>query len=397
MSNIININKINVGYEKKVVVEDLSLEGIRGQMICLLGPNGAGKSTVIRTITGLLSPVEGIVYIFGSNISDVKKSELAKTMAIVLTDNSDLGLLTVKEIVSMGRYPHTNHFGKLMEHDEIKVDEALEYVSASNLKDRYYSNLSDGEKQKVMIARALAQEPQILVLDEPTSHLDVRHKVEVVSILNKLCLEKNMTVILSLHDIDLAIKGCRKILMIQDGKVISQGSPEDVVKNGTIQDLYNIKGAKYNELMGSIEFCNHKEPSVFITGGNGTGVNIYRAVSRMGIGMCCGILHSNDIDMHIGKSLTCNVIEESSFNEISDHAYEQAMSEIERVEYVIDSGFPIGRDNRRNLDLIFKAIEMGKKVVTIGDKNSSLSRYGENVDNIKYFRSISEMLDHINE
>ena len=313
MNHIILAEDLNVGYDKKTVVEKVNISGIRGQLICLLGPNGAGKTTILRTLSGLLAPLKGTVYITGQDVRSMEKEQLAKKLAVVLTEQMSLGFLTVFEIAAMGRYPHTNHFGKLSASDVIIIGEALSAVDAYELRDRFFSELSDGEKQKVMIARALVQEPQLIVLDEPTSHLDIRHKVEVIKILQRLCEEKGITVILSLHDIDLAIKACQTVLLIRHGEIVAQGMPEEIITDGTIQKLYDIEGAYYSELMGSLEFHNIRKPEVFITGGCGTGSGIYRALSRAGIGLACGVLHSNDVDAFIGKSLNCRVIEENPF------------------------------------------------------------------------------------
>ncbi|UWG98469.1 ABC transporter ATP-binding protein [Dehalobacter sp. DCM] len=377
MSNVILAENMDVGYEKKVIVEKVDLRGIKGQLICLLGPNGAGKSTILRTLAGLLAPVKGTVYINGSDLKNIKKTELAKKLAVVLTEQVSLGLLTVFEIASMGRFPHTNLIGKLTEEDRAIVQDALQAVNAVHLQDRYYTELSDGEKQKVMIARALIQQPELIILDEPTSHLDVKHKVEVISILRRLCLEKGITVVLSLHDIDLAIKGCETILLIQDGKIAAQGSPEEIIKDGTIQALYEIEGAQYNELLGSLEFSSPKNPEIFIAGGNGTGAGIYRALSRAGYGMCCGVLHSNDIDIHIGMALGCEIIHEEAFNLISEEKYQQAMEIIRTVDYVVDTGFPVGTINHRNLDLIIEAVKMRKTVFSLVAGEQAGSRYGK--------------------
>lgn len=377
MKNVILAENIDVGYEKKIIVEKVKVCGTKGQVICLLGPNGAGKSTILRTLTGILAPINGAVHINGEDIKRIKKTKLAKEMAVVLTEQVSLGLLTVFEIASMGRYPHTNFIGKLTSRDKEIIEGALSSVNALYLRDRYYSELSDGEKQKVMIARALVQEPELIVLDEPTSHLDVKHKVEVINILQKLCMEKGITVILSLHDIDLAIKGCQTILLVQNGRIISQGTPEEIIKEGTIQKLYDIEGAKYNELIGSIEFRNTKEPEIFVTGGNGTGVGVYRAISRAGYGMYCGVLHSNDIDFHVGKALGSNVIEEIAFNEISVENFRKAKDKIKSVEYVIDTGFPVGNINQENINLIIEAVKMSKDVFTLCNESLKKERYGE--------------------
>lgn len=392
MKPVIFTENLNVGYDKKVVVEQVNICANRGELICLLGPNGSGKSTILRTLTGLQPPITGRVEINGMDVATIKKAELAKKMAIVLTEQVSLGLLTVFEIASMGRYPHTNFLGRLSTEDETIVEEALDLVDAGYLKNRYYFELSDGEKQKVMIARALVQEPELIVLDEPTSHLDVRHKVEVISILRKLCLEKGITVVLSLHDIDIAIKGCQKILLIEKGKVKAQGTPEEIIKTGTIQNLYSIEGANYNELLGCLEFCSPVIPEVFITGGNGTGTGVYRAVSRAGFGMCCGVLHSNDIDLHVAKALSCDVVEEESFSRISEKHYMDAAAKMAKMHYVIDTGFPVGKTNESNLDLIIDAIKMGKTVFSLSEQSELKNRFGDWAVKIKCCKNPAEIL-----
>jgi iron complex transport system ATP-binding protein len=397
MNQVILAENLDVGYEKKTVVEHVNINGLRGQLICLLGPNGAGKTTILRTLSGLLAPMGGTVCINGDNICHSSKDALAKKLAVVLTEQMSLGFMTVFEIAAMGRYPHTNHFGKLSAVDIGVVEEALTAVDALKLKDRYFSELSDGEKQKVMIARALVQEPQLIVLDEPTSHLDVKHKVEVLTILQRLCDEKGITVILSLHDIDLAIKACQTVLLIRHGKIVAQGMPEEVITDGTIQKLYDIKGADYNELMGSLEFHNERKPEVFVTGGNGTGAGIYRALSRAGFGIVCGVLHSNDVDAYIGKSLNCMVIEENPFSEISEGHFMEATAVLGMVGYMIDTGFPIGKGNRRNLEIIINAAKNGKRVYSLCGDQEKTQRYGEAARNISYCGSICELVKKITE
>jgi iron complex transport system ATP-binding protein len=397
LSALIRSENLDVGYDGKVVVNNVNVSGEKGEMICLLGPNGSGKTTILRTLTALQPPVKGQVFLDGVDISKIPKPELAKKLAVVLTEKVSLGLMTVFEIASMGRYPHTGLTGKITKSEIDIVDEALSLVKAGHLKNRYYFELSDGEKQKIMIARALVQEPQLIVLDEPTSHLDVSHKVEVVSILKRLCQEKGITVILSLHDIDIAIKGCQTILLIEKGEVKAQGSPEEVICEGTIQNLYQIKGAKYNELLGCLEFSAPKESQVFITGGDGTGTGVYRALSRAGYGICCGILHSNDVDVHVAKSLSCEIIEENSFVGISQKQFEQALCRVEAIDYLVDTGFPVAKGNEMNLELVKEAIRKGKKVLTLFDETHLKDRYGELFDRVIPCHSTMEMVKWISE
>lgn len=365
MERVIAAKKLDVGYDKKVVVSGVDVEAFRGQVVCLLGPNGAGKSTILRTLSGLIAPLGGVVEIKGENIRSVKNAELSKTLSLVLTGASEPSLMTVYELAAMGRTPYTGFMGKLSVRDREIVEQSLDSVGALALKDRYFSELSDGEKQKVMIARALVQEPELMILDEPTSHLDVKHKVEVINVLRRLSEEKNITCIISLHDIDLAIKGCGTLLLVNDGKIIAQGLPEDIIKSGTIQSLYGISGAEYDELSCSVELTGKNAAEIFVTGGSGSGAGLYRALSRAGFGIVSGVIHENDVDFHIAKAICSRVVSERAFEPITEEKTAEALNLIQSAKCVIDSGFPIGSANRMNVELLNRAIEMGKPVLTL--------------------------------
>lgn len=181
---------LKVGYGKKVVVDAVDISGFRGQVLCLLGPNGAGKSTILRTLSGLLTPIDGVVYVNQEKLADKKKKDLAKELSVVLTTKFSAGMMKVYDVVAMGRYPYTSRLGKLTGHDHQLIQEALITVNADYLATRNFEELSDGERQKVMVARALVQEPEVMILDEPTSHLDIRHQLELIDILKNLSKEK---------------------------------------------------------------------------------------------------------------------------------------------------------------------------------------------------------------
>ncbi|MDK2937427.1 MAG: cobalamin transport system ATP-binding protein [Eubacteriaceae bacterium] len=355
---------LKVGYGKKVVVDSVEISGFRGQVLCLLGPNGAGKSTILRTLSGLLQPVDGVVFINQQDIKTIRKKELAKEMAIVLTKKFAAGMMKVYDVAAMGRYPHTGRFGSLGEKDHALVREALIRVNADYLSERYFEELSDGEKQKVMVARALVQEPEVIVLDEPTTHLDIRHRLELIDILKTLSKEKNITVILALHEIDLALKSCDKVLLVKDNKILGYGEPEDVVSEEMINELYGIKNAAFNNLLGTIELENRQKPSVFVIGGNGCGTPIYRTLSKHQIGTVTGVIHENDIDYEIARTMGIAIRSEQAFDEISELSYRAAIKMMESVDTVIDSGFPIRKINEKNLDLLKAAVKAGKKVIS---------------------------------
>ncbi|MBG7617717.1 MAG: ABC transporter ATP-binding protein, partial [Chloroflexi bacterium] len=271
---ILNTDKLTVGYGKKKVVTDISIKALEGQFICLMGPNGSGKSTILKSLVKMLAPMEGTVYIEGREISKYSSKALAKTVAVVLTDRITPGLLTVFDIVTLGRHPYTDFTGKATEEDVEKVLEALCMVNAEDLIERYFSELSDGEKQKVMLARALAQEPKLIVLDEPTSHLDARHRIEVMLILRYLSQEKGVTIIASLHDIDLALKACDIAIMVKDNKILAHGPPEDILNDDKIAELYDMDKASFSGSLGGIEFHGSKRGSVFVVGGGGSGAQL---------------------------------------------------------------------------------------------------------------------------
>lgn len=391
--SIVKTEKLCVGYEKKVVIDGIDISGMKGEIVCLLGPNGAGKTTILRTISGLLTPIRGEVYIKGEKILHINKKELSKQLAVVLTQKLSGGLMTAFEIAAMGRYPHTDFFGKLTESDIEKTFDALKTVNAECLSERYFDELSDGEKQKILVARALVQEPEVIVLDEPTSHLDIRHRLELMDILKKLSKEREITVILSLHEIDMALKSCDKVVLVKGKRVVAYGVPEEVVNEEIINQLYSIKESNFNNLLGSIEICNSEKSSVFVIGGSGYGAPIYRVLTKYGIGVSTGVLHQNDVDYEIARTMGLTISSEKAFEEISDEKLSCCKKIIDEMDIVIDSGFPVGNINKRNRDLITYALKKGKKVITLRDKEEAKSWYEDK--NIVYCSSISEIIERL--
>jgi iron complex transport system ATP-binding protein len=394
---ILQTEHLAVGYDGHAVIEQVNIDALRGSMICLLGPNGAGKSTILRTLSGMLSPVHGAVYVESSNIGSITRKTLAQKMAVVLTDKMNPGLLTAIEIVAMGRHPYTGFFGRLKNADRDVVNAALDSVNALPLASRYYNELSDGEKQKILIARALAQEPELIILDEPTSHLDIRHRIEVMTILSRLCKDKGITVILSLHDIDLALKGCETVLMVKDGRIVAQGAPEQIVHQGVVQELYDITHAHYDDLLGSLEFSSSCASSVFVTGGAGSGIPVYRALRRAGYGMDCGVLHQSDVDAHVARALCNSLVLERDFEQITDARYENALTLLRKQKVVIDTGFPVGDINLRNVSLIQEAVKLDSTVLSLRRREEAYMIFGKAAEVMGFFYDTHLLLGWIKE
>ncbi|NMA57844.1 ABC transporter ATP-binding protein [Clostridium cochlearium] len=393
--SILETKDLCVGYGEKVVVNNIKIEGERGMILCLLGPNGAGKTTILRTLSGLLTSVKGGVLIKGNEIANINKKDLAKKLSVVLTNKFDGGLMTVFEVASMGRYPHTDFFGKLTETDIHKTMEALETVNATNLTHRYFDELSDGEKQKVLIARALVQEPEIIILDEPTSHLDIKHRLELVEILKRLSKEKGISVILSLHEIDIALKSCDKVVLINKNKVIAYGTPEEVVNEDIIKELYNINDANFNNLLGTIELSNFSVPEVFVIGGAGAGASVYRILTKSGIGFVTGIIHENDVDYEIARTMGVHIESEEPFKKIGECNISKCKTMIQTSNIIIDTDYPIGDINKKNIDLTRYALEMGKKVLSLRTEEDINNIYKDKARDIIHSQGLSHIVDEI--
>ena len=283
-------------------------------------------------------------------------------MAVVLTDRLKTELLTCHDIVATGRYPYTGRLGILSHEDEEKVDDALRAVNALDLGGRDFNAISDGQKQRILLARAICQEPEIIILDEPTSFLDIRYKLELLSILGRMAKQNGITIIMTLHEIDLAQKISDKIVCVSGDHVTRYGTPQEVFKEEVIRELYGIDNGFFDPMFGSIELMKPAgdKPEVFVMSSGGTGIPVYRELQKTNTPFAAGVLYENDMDYQLARLLSCEVVKEKPFEEISDEAYRRAKELIDSCEKVINAGFPVGPQNRRMEELLKYAEEKGK-------------------------------------
>lgn len=211
----IKMKDLAVGYQGNALISGINLKIKKGEIVTLIGPNGAGKSTILKSITRQLKLIGGEVYIDSEEIRKLSYKEMAVKAAVMLTERMKPELMTCHDIVATGRYPYTGRLGILSREDERKVDEALEAVHTQELGIRNFQEISDGQRQRVLLARAICQEPEVMILDEPTSYLDIRHKLELLAILRKMAKENGITVIMSLHEIDLAQKISDQVICVK--------------------------------------------------------------------------------------------------------------------------------------------------------------------------------------
>ncbi|RLC54430.1 MAG: heme ABC transporter ATP-binding protein [Candidatus Cloacimonadota bacterium] len=237
---MIKIKKISLSYQEKKVIQNLSLDFAKGEFCALLGPNGAGKSTLLKALIGFHPVNEGKITIGNRELKHWQKAELAKQIAIIPQDFQLQFDYTVKELVLMGRFPYLGYWQNYSQQDKKVVDKVLQKLDLIRLQDELYSQLSGGERRRVSIARALVQETDILLMDEAFANLDINHQLEIMRLLSQINQEQNKLIILVSHNINLAAEYCQRIVMMKEGKLIADGTPEDVITNQTIRDLYEI-------------------------------------------------------------------------------------------------------------------------------------------------------------
>lgn len=289
----------------------------------------------------------------------MKPAELAKKMSVMFTERGDVGFLTVFDIVALGRYPYSGVFGKLSKRDIDVILDCLKIVNAEHLADRFFFEMSDGEKQKVLIARALAQEPEVVLMDEPTSFLDAKHKIETMLLLRKIAIEKEVAIVLTTHDIELALRICDRVLLVRDGRIVCEGIPEEVITTENLNKVYDISSAYFDESLGSFEIRNRGNAKAHIVCGAGTGIKLMRFLAKKGIGFTVGVLHKNDVDYAVAKCVANTVVSEEPYKPISEENFRKAI-ELAEGKIIIDTGFPVGDLNRKNLDLL----RVGSKVLS---------------------------------
>lgn len=352
---------LTVGYDGRPVVKNISLELSRGEILTLIGPNGAGKSTILKSITRQLAMLGGTVTLDGRSLGGYTGEELAKKMAILMTQRIRPELMTCWDVAATGRYPYTGRMGILTPEDKDKVAEALRLVHAEELAERSFARISDGQRQRIMLARALCQEPEILILDEPTSFLDIRHKLELLAILKDMVRQRQLAVVMSLHELDLAQKISDTVLCIRGDKVDRAGPPEKVFAEDYIHTLYGVERGSYNAAFGSLELEKPAgEPRVFVIGGGGAGIPVYRSLQRRGIPFIAGVLHRNDLDAPVAKALAARVVEEQPFEPIGEAAFAEAKALMEQCDTVFCPVEDFGTMNDANRRLRELAVQTGK-------------------------------------
>lgn len=283
---ILKTSSLTIGYTHRkkntIIQSNLNLIVKSGEMVCLIGPNGSGKSTLLRTLAGLQLPLSGQSIINGVDIQKISTRERALLLSLVLTDRIDIENATVKSVITMGRHPHTNWWGSVNEETLTQVQKAVSMVHLENKSDKLIAELSDGEKQRVMIAKAFVQDTPIIILDEPTAHLDLPNRVEIMLLLHKLAHETGKTIIISTHELDMALQAADRVWLMTADKGIEVGVPEDLVLNGRFNEAFRSDNYVFNPTNGNFSMNYKLDKQVSLQGDKTRMYWTLRALARAG-------------------------------------------------------------------------------------------------------------------
>jgi iron complex transport system ATP-binding protein len=372
---LLEVQQLSFGYGRQPLLYGISLSIEPGEMIGLLGPNGSGKTTLLRLLSGVLHPQQGQVLLAGRDIRHWTRSTIARHIAVVPQELHIPYAFTVEHLVSLGRAPFVRtFFGTRSRDDDLIVRDAMEAAGVASLAERVFNELSGGERQRVMIAMALAQQPQLLLLDEPTSHLDIKYQIETLELVQRLNRDRHMTIVAAMHDLNLAARYFPRLLLFQRG-IVADGGPTEVLEPGLLSRVYDIdvqvgilRGAEHISVLPPGEQerisagAEHSRLRVHVIAGGGSGALLMRALADERIPFVAGALNIGDSDHTLALRLAREVITEQPYAPIAPATLEHVRENLAQVEVLVICPVPIGSGN---LALLQEALQAAKRGLPI--------------------------------
>src|SRR5712692_1288864 len=385
---LLNVDGVTFGYDRQPLLYDLHLQVHAGEMVGLLGPNGSGKTTLLRLLSGFLRPQHGIIFLEGRDLQEWGRRNVAQRIAVVPQELHMPFAFTVEHMVSLGRTPFVNFLGTQGKHDAAIVQDALQAAGIASLAGRVFNQLSGGERQRVMIAMALAQQPRLLLLDEPTSHLDIKYQVETLELVQHLNRERGVTVIAAMHDLNLAARYFPRLLLFQRG-IVADAGPAEVLEPGLLSRVYGVnvqvgilRGAEHlsvlpptSEPAGAMEDerQKHIRPFIHVMAGGGSGELLMRALADAHIPFIAGALNIGDSDHTLALRLADEVITEQPYAPISPAILEQVHSSLTHVSLLVLCPVPIGPGNLALLREAAAAAQRGLPVLLLNSSSKDIA------------------------
>lgn len=374
---LLAVRNVTFGYGRQPLLYALTMQVNAGEIVGLLGPNGSGKTTLLRLISGVLRPQAGHILLDGRDLQQLGRRGAAQCMAVVPQELHMPFAFTVEHMVSLGRTPFTNTFGTLSKQDHQVVEEAMEAAGIAPLAGRIFNNLSGGERQRVMIAMAFAQQPRLLLLDEPTSHLDIKYQIETLELVQRLNRERGVTVIAAMHDLNLAARYFPRLLLFQRG-IVADAGPAEVLDPALLSRVYGVnvqvgilRGAEHLSVLppGSaspeVEVNQHSGPRIHVMAGGGSGELLMRALADAHIPFVAGALNIGDSDHTLALRLASEVITEQPYTPISPATLEQVRSSIQQAALLVICPAPVGPGNLTLLQEAVIAAQHGLPVLIL--------------------------------
>ncbi|MBS3897454.1 MAG: heme ABC transporter ATP-binding protein [Dethiobacter sp.] len=369
----IAVQNLSFTYAEHKVLTEISLTVESGNFFGIIGPNGSGKTTLLKLLSRVLRPESGLVKLGERALDSYSQNDLAKVMAVVVQDTFAGYLFSVEEIVMMGRTPYLGRFQAETLQDYALVRQALELTGCLELRQRKIAELSGGERQRVMIARALAQQPKVLILDEPTAHLDIGYQQEILDLVKRLCLTEGLTVVTVLHDLNLAAYYCNELVLLEQGRIAAAGSPADVLTAENIARVYKtavlisphpLLGTPTVALLPSkrASLPQQKKSRIHLLAGGGSAGELMRDLREAGYILSVGVLNVGDSDWEAARSLNLPLVAEAPFSAITAEQHTQNLRLIQQANVVVLAEIPIGHGNLLNLRAALTALAEGKAV-----------------------------------
>lgn len=368
MTVILSVDGIDCYYGSVRVLENVCFSVKERDFVGILGPNGSGKTTLLRSISRTLKPHKGVILLNDVDIYTLKSVEVAKQMAVVPQDNVIAFNFTALDVVLMGRNPHLSRFQMESEKDIAIARKAMELTNTWHLAERPINELSGGERQRVIIARALAQEPKVLLLDEPTVHLDINNQLEIMDLLRELCLRKKLIVLAVFHDFNLAARYCDSAILLKGGEIVSAGNLDVVLTSENIENVFQVDAiVKKHPITNSLYVIPLSRPKprilakfhVHLICGGGTGTPLLRLLVDKGYSLTAGVLNILDTDHENAQLLKIPIVSEAPFSPITEEAHKVNLEMMSKANAVVLTPFPIGYGNLKNVEAAKAALEKG--------------------------------------
>ncbi len=373
MKIAVEFSNVSAAYARTEVLKKLDFSIAEGEMTALIGPNGAGKSTLFKVLTGLHPPTSGTVRIFDRDIRIIGAAERARLIAVVPQELTTPMAHTVEDIVMMGRSVLLRPWQLPSARDRQVAERAMAYTDISDLKDRTLNELSGGEKQRTVVAMALAQEPKIVLMDEPTTHLDMNHAIELMQLIQRLNAEQGVTVIMISHDLNLASAFCRRLIVLHHGILAGDGAPSEVLDEQLIKKVYHCDARILNDaatgspLIVPAPLIQGRGGSgsmqVHVIAGGGSGSELLRRLCLNGHRVTCGALNRGDSDAVCAMALGVDTALEKPFSPLGSEAMNQAREMARKANVVILCDVPFGPGNMPNIGLAEDALNRGAKML----------------------------------